>query len=149
MKTDDNNKKQWKAPLVWRNRGSFNLLLTSHLVIILPDFSYNFDNVWESLKCERLLLPNTRDSLVLLIYLSLIKEYQLKITSNMINKSKSVMVSNFVELILKIGNVSEKNYGFIVSIKLRRDQVIKKACSNQMQVYLLKYTHQLFLICQA
>ena len=67
----------------------------------------------------------------------------------MINKSKSVMVSNFVELILKIRNVSEKNYGFIVSIKLRRDQVINKAFSNQMQVYLLKYTHQLFLICQA
>ena len=102
----------------------------------------------DSLKCESLLPPNTRDSLVLLIYLSLIKEYQLKITSNMINKSKSVMVSNFVELTLKIGNVPENNYGFIVSIKLRRDQVIKKAW-NQMQVYLLKYTHQLFLICQA
>ena len=74
-----------------------------------------------SLKCESLLPPNTRDSLVLLLYLTLIKEYQLKITSNIMNKSKSVMVSNFVQLILKIGNVSEKKYGFIVSIKLRRD----------------------------
>ena len=74
-----------------------------------------------SLKCESLLPPNTRDSLVLLLYLTLIKEYQLKITSNIMNKGKSVMVSNFVQLILKIGNVSEKKYGFIVSIKLRRD----------------------------